>query len=190
VTFLSSNPSVLTFVPSGAGLACAGSWNAFAQLCTAGSIGVTQVTAVANGVSSPVVTVYVHDHVDTITFQRFDPIFPPPPNGPCVTSALIPGVQIFRDYQAKAFSNGVDITNSVGSFTFSQVSGTVVTLTTSASELNNNNGGQITEVRATAGRPGITQIYASVGGVNSAPIPFETCRICKSEAPPPTPPSA
>jgi hypothetical protein len=177
VTYLSSNPSVLTFVPSGAGLACAGSWNAFAQVCTAGSIGVTQVTAVANGVSSPVVTVYVHDHVDTITFQRFDPIFPPPPNGPCVTSALIPGVQIFRDYQAKAFSNGVDITNSVGSFTFAQVSGTVVTLSTSASELNNTNGGQITEVRATAGRPGITQIYASVGGVNSAPIPFETCLI-------------
>jgi hypothetical protein len=177
VTYLSSNPSVLTFVPSGAGLACAGSWNAFAQVCTAGSIGVTQVTAVANGVSSPVVTVYVHDHVDTITFQRFDPIFPPPPNGPCVTSALIPGVQIFRDYQAKAFSNGVDITNSVGSFTFAQVSGTVVTLSTTAAELTNNNGGQITEVRATAGRPGITQIYASVGGVNSAPIPFETCLI-------------
>jgi hypothetical protein len=179
VTYLSSNPSVLTFVPSGGGLACAGSWNATAQVCSAGSIGVTQVTAVANGVSSPVVTVYVHDHVDTVTFNLFNPIYPPPPPVPCVTSALVPGVQIFRDYQAKAFSNGVDITNSIGSFTFAQVSGTVVTLNTSEPELNNNNGNRVTEVRATAGQPGITQIFASVGGVNSAPVSFETCLIDK-----------
>jgi hypothetical protein len=187
VSYVSSNPSVLTFVPSSAGLACAGSWNATAQVCTGGSIGITQVTAVANGVSSPVVTVYVHDHIDSIQFSEFCPIYPPPPNdtcgksppppGTCVTSALIPGLQLFRDYQAKAFSNNVDITNSVGSFTFSEVSGAVVTLTTNAPELTNNNGSQITEVRATAGKPGITQIYASVGGVNSAPIPFETCLL-------------
>jgi hypothetical protein len=177
VDYISSNPSVLTFVPTSAGLACAGSWNATAQVCTAGSIGITQVTAVANGVSSPIVTVYVHDHIDSIQFTEFFPISPPPPPVPCVTSALQPGVQIFRDYQAKAFSNNVDITNSVGSFTFQQVSGTVVTLSTNESELTNNFGSQITEVRATAGRPGITQIYASVGGVNSAPIPFETCLI-------------
>jgi hypothetical protein len=182
VNYTSSNPSVLTFVPNGGGLACAGSWNATAQVCTAGSIGVTQVTAVANGVSSPIVTVYVHDHVDKITFSEFFPIYPPPdPNIPCVTSALVPGVQNFRDYKAQAFSNGVDITNSVGSFTFAQISGTVVTLNTAESELNNNNGQQITQVRATAGRPGITQIYASVGGVNSAPISFETCLIDKIE---------
>ena len=177
VTYNSTNPSVLTFVPNGAGLACAGSWNATAQVCTGGSIGVTQVTALANGVSSPIVTVYVHDHVDTVQFKEFFPINPPPPPSPCVTSALVPGVQNFRNYQARAFSNTVDITNSVGSFTFSQVSGTVVTLNTSEPELNNNNGSQVTEVRATAGRPGITQIFASVGGVNSAPIPFETCLI-------------
>jgi len=177
VSYISSNPSVLTFVPNSAGLACAGSWNATAQTCTGGSIGITQVTAVANGVSSPIVTVYIHDHIDSIQFQEFFPIFPPPPPAPCVTSALVPGVQLFRDYQAKAFSNNVDITNSVGSFTFSQVSGTVVTLSTTASELTNNNGSQVTEVRATAGRPGITQIYASVGGVNSAPVSFETCLI-------------
>jgi hypothetical protein len=187
VTYSSTNPSVLTFVPNGAGLACAGSWNATAQVCTAGSIGVTQVTAVANGVSSPVVTVYIHDHVDKVSFNEFCPIYPPPQNdtcgkspqppGTCVTSVLVPGVQNFRNYQAKAFSNGVDITNSVGSFTFSQVSGTVVTLNTNEPELSNNNGQQITEVRATAGKPGITQIYASVGGTNSAPIPFETCLI-------------
>jgi hypothetical protein len=177
VNYVSSNPSVLTFVPGSAGLACAGSWNATAQVCTAGSIGITQVTAVANGVTSPVVTVYVHDHIDSIQFNEFFPIFPPPPPVPCVTSALIPNQQLFRDYQARAFSNNVDITNSVGSFTFSQVSGTVVTLNTNEPELTNNNGSQITEVRATAGRPGITQIYASVGGVNSAPISFETCLI-------------
>jgi hypothetical protein len=177
VLYSSSNPAVLTFVPTSAGLACAGSWNATAQVCTAGSIGITQVTAVANGVSSPIVTVYVHDHIDSIQFNEFFPINPPPPPVPCVTSALIPGVQLFRDYQAKAFSNNVDITNSVGSFTFSQVSGSVVTLSTSEPELTNNFGSQVTEVRATAGKPGITQIYASVGGVNSAPIAFETCLI-------------
>jgi hypothetical protein len=187
VTYLSSNASVLTFVPSGGGLACAGSWNATAQICTPGSVGVTQVTAVANGVSSPAIPVYVHDHIDQISIKEICPIFPPPPNNgcgnnvpppnACVTSVPTPGVQSFRDYEAHAFSNGVDITASVGSFNFQQVSGSVVTISTTASELNNNHGMQVTQIRATAGKPGITQVYASAGGTNSSPLTFETCLI-------------
>jgi hypothetical protein len=178
VTYLSSDTSVLTFVSAAGGLACAGRWDALGQVCTPGSSGVAQVTAVANGVSSPSITVYVHDHVARIVVQQFSPTTPPPPPVPCVTSAKINGVSNYLDFEAFAFaSDGTDITNTVGSLRFQQVSGSVVSLNTSEPELNNNNGMQVTQVRATAGSPGITQIYASAAGVNSAPVPFETCLI-------------
>jgi hypothetical protein len=178
VEYLSSDSSVITFVPNAPGLACAGRWDALGQVCTPGSAGVTQVSAVANGVSSPTITVFVHDHVARIVVEEFSPTTPPPPQVPCVTSAKVNGVQNFLDFRARAFSqDGADITNTVGSFTFQQVSGAVVTLDTTASELNNNNGTQVTQVRATAGQPGITQIFATAAGVNSAPTPFETCLV-------------
>jgi hypothetical protein len=124
------------------------------------------------------VTVFVHQHVAKIVLQEFNPTFPPPPPVSCVTSASVNGVQNFKDYQAFAFTqDGTDITSGIGNIQFQQVSGSIVSLSTSEPELNNNNGTQITQVRATSGSPGITQIFASAGGVNSAPIPFETCLI-------------
>ena len=178
VEYLSSDTSVITFVPNAPGLACAGRWDALGQVCTPGSAGVTQVSAVANGVSSPTITVYVHDHVARIVVEEFSPTTPPPPPVPCVTSAKVNGVQNYLDFRARAFTqDGADITNTLGSFNFQQVSGSVVTLSTTAPELNNNNGTQITQVRATAGQPGITQLFASAAGVNSAPTPFETCLV-------------
>jgi len=179
VTFLSSNSSVLTFVPAAAGVACAGRWDALGQVCTPTGAGVSQVTAVANGVSSPPITVYVHDHIARVVVQEFVPQnTPPQPFQDCVTSALVNGVLNYKDFEAFAFaSDGSDITNTVGSFLFQQVSGTVVSLSATAPELNNNNGNQVTQVRATAGSPGVTQIFASVAGVNSAPVNFETCLV-------------
>lgn len=179
VTFLSSNTSVLTFVPAAAGVACAGRWDALGQVCTPAGAGVTQVTAVANGVSSPPITVFVHDHIARVVIQQFVPTNAPPPTYPdCVTSAIGNGLTNFNDYEAFAFApDGSDITNTVGSFIFQQVSGTVVNLSTSDPELNNNNGNQVTQVRATAGNPGVTQIFASVSGINSAPLNFETCLV-------------
>src|SRR4029077_20682801 len=52
VVFTSSNPSVLSFVASAGGLACAGRWDDLGRICTLQGAGVTQVTATANGVTS------------------------------------------------------------------------------------------------------------------------------------------
>src|SRR5258708_3713966 len=73
VVFTSSNPSVLSFVPSSGGLACAGRWDTLARVCTPQGAGFTQVTATANGVTSPPVNVYVHEHVDLIELSLINP---------------------------------------------------------------------------------------------------------------------
>src|SRR5207253_6682137 len=89
---------------------------------------------------------------------------------------------------ARAFSNGAEITNTVGSFNFSQNNPTVAKISTTDSTLNNNNGNQITQARFTAATPGRTQIFASLSGVSSLPAPipdhsgqmhpyFETCLV-------------
>ncbi len=178
VVFTSSNPSVLSFVPSAGGLACAGKWDTFARICAPQGAGVTQVTASANGVTSAPVTVYVHEHVDMITVSEINPPIPQPD---CITLAQAPGIQNFLDFQAQAFrvtgGTKIDISNTVGSFTFSQTNNAVAKLSTSDPALNNNNGKQITQARFTAAAPGITQIFASIAGVSSQPVPFETCLV-------------
>ncbi|HST11911.1 MAG TPA: WD40 repeat domain-containing protein [Terriglobales bacterium] len=189
VVFTSSNPRVLSFVPSAGGLACAGRWDTLGRVCTPGGAGVTQVTASANGVTSAPVLVYVHEHVDLITL---DLINPPIPQPDCITLAKGPGIQNYLDFQARAFrvtgGTQVEITNTVGNFTFSQTNSSVATLNTSDPALNNNNGKQVTQARFTAAVPGLTQIFASVAGVSSQPaqIPdkngalhpyFETCLV-------------
>jgi hypothetical protein len=195
IVYSSSNPSVLSFVPSAGGLACAGKWDTAGRVCTPQGAGVTQVTATGNGVSSPPVIVYVHQHIDQVTVTQFrPPNTPPQPD--CVTLAQAPGIQNYLDFQANAFRivdvNGtptpIDITNTVGSFTFSQTNAAVAKISTTDPELNNNNGNQITQARVTASAPGLTQVFASVSGVSSLPaqIPdskgqthpyFETCLV-------------
>jgi hypothetical protein len=185
VTFTSSNPSVLSFVSTAPGVACAGRWDSLGQICSPTSVGIAQVTASANGVASAPVTVYVHQHVDTVTVNVLNP---PNPMPDCVTLAPAASVQNFLDLQARAFSNGTEITNSVGSFNFSQSNAAVATLSTSNPELQNNNGNQVTQARITAAKPGYTQVFANISGVNSLPaqIPdhlgnlhpyFETCLV-------------
>lgn len=187
--YSSSNPSVLSFVPAAGGLACAGSWDTLGHVCAPQGGGVTQVTASANGVTSLPVTVYVHQHVDVITLSLINPPIPQPD---CITLAQAPNIQNYLDFQARAFSltnnTMMELTNTVGSFTFSQTNSTVAKLSTSDPALNNNNGNQITQARFTAAVPGYTQIFASVSGVTSQPaqIPdskgnllsfFETCLV-------------
>ena len=185
IVYSSSNPSVLSFVPSAGGLACAGKWDTAGRVCTPQGTGVAQVTATGNGVSSPPVTVYVHQHIDTITLSEINPPIPQPD---CITLAQAPGIQNYLEFQARAFSNGAEITNTVGSFTFSADNASVVKISTTDSTLNNNNGNQITQARFTAATPGLTQIFASISGVSSLPaqIPdstgqthpyFETCLV-------------
>jgi hypothetical protein len=155
-TFTSSDTSVLTLAPNG--VACAGHWDVAFTICTPGATGVAQVTASALGATSIPTFVFVHPPIDTIT----------------VTGVLLNGVVVQEPclsqsqsmtVEAHAFSQGTEITSSVGPFTWSANNPTVVNLiplTNSAFNFATN------QATATASFPGIAQIYASAGGVTSS----------------------
>jgi len=163
VTYFSDNPAVVTVAATG--IACAGTWDSlsFPQVCTPGAAGVAQITASAQGVTSPPTTVYVHQHIDSVS------ISPVPtqanPTAPCVTKG-----QTF-EYAAKAFSRGSDITSTVGQFNWTSLDPTVVTLSTSVNGLSQN------QAEATAMLPGVSSMFASAGSVNSASFDFVTCPV-------------
>src|SRR6266480_3467158 len=128
VSFESSNTAVLTIASNG--LACAGTWNSLStpQICTPGPVGIAQVTATAQGISSPPTTVYVHQHIENITITPI-PGQTPPNSQNCFSKTQI------VNYQASAFTRG----------------GT--------------------------GLIDLTPIIASVSGVNSTPLSFNTCAV-------------
>jgi trimeric autotransporter adhesin len=168
LSYQSSNTAVLTI--STGGLACAGSWDSLTspQICTPGPAGVAQVVATVSGVSSPTTSVYVHQHVDSIAISPLSN--QPPPSAPCFSKA-----QVF-DYQATAFSRGVDITSSVGPFTWQAANTSVVTLLT-ATTTQPVTGLQPSQTQATANSPGVTTISASAAGATSMPFTFTTCPV-------------
>src|SRR5262249_50912678 len=145
ITYHSSNSAVVTVAING--LACAGTWNSLTspQICTPGQLGVAAITATSGGVSSPPTMVYVHQHVDSVSIA---PVVPP--TNPCNSKGQI------VDYVATAFNRGVDITSTVGPFTWTATNSQVVTLSTTASGL------ALNEVQATANIPGLTPFSASV----------------------------
>ncbi len=150
------------------GLACAGSWDSASNpvVCSPGVAGVAVVTASAGGVSSPPTTVYVHQHIDSLTVA---------PVGTPKTSCFSPGdidpEKRAWTYQATAFSDGFDITNSVGPINWASTPTGVLATDTSLSTLQPN------QVEVTAKEPGITQLFASVSGVSSSPVRFTTCLV-------------
>ena len=158
--YISSNNASLTIANNG--LACAGSWDSLSNpvVCTPGVTGVSQVTAVDDGISSPVTTVYVHQHVDNVVIAPIGT-----PQFECFSQN-----QTFQ-YQATAFSNGSDITNSVGPFTWASTQTTVAGLDPSVTGLQNN------QVQFIAKDPGISQLFASVSGVTSSPLSYTSCLI-------------
>ena len=164
VTYVSSNPAVVTVAANG--LACAGSWDSLAspQVCTPGGTGVAEVTAVALGVSSSPTTVYVHQHVDKVVISTVSTI-PPAPNTPCLS------VGQTIEYQARAFSRGADITSTVGIFTWRAATLGVANVSTAATGL------QQGQVQVTAKVPGVTPLFASIGNANSIPVNFTTCAV-------------
>jgi len=168
VTFLSSNNSILTI--AGNGSACAGTWDSLTSptVCTPGPAGVVQVRATALGVSSPSTTVYVHQHVDNIVVSRITDSTTP--NTPCLS------VDQSANYEATAYNRGVDITPSVGIFTWASTVPNVVTLTTStpAKPLEGLDPGQ---VQALAKVPGTSSIYAAISGASSLPMTFNVCPV-------------
>lgn len=168
VSYHSSNTSVVTVADNG--VACAGSWDSLTipQVCTPGSAGVAQITATAMGATSNTVTIYVHQTIDTITISAI----PPPPTTACLSKDAT------ANYQAKAFSRGVDITSTVGQFTWQTQNGTVVGTSNTVSTLGNRvNGISLDQVQLTAKAPGLTQIFASVANVVSVPFNFYTCPV-------------
>jgi hypothetical protein len=165
MSFQSSNPAVLTIATNG--LACAGSWNSLSspQVCTPGPTGVAEVTASAQGVSSPTTTVYVHQHIDNITVKFFVLPNQPPPTNSCFSIGQT------ANYQATAYSNGVNITSTVGIFNWQTLVANVATLNTSDPALFPG------QVLATAKLPGLTSIFATIGNANSVPVSFTTCPV-------------
>jgi hypothetical protein len=155
-TYSSSDNSILNMAPNG--VACAGTWNATYTACTPGGTGVVQVTASALGLSSVPTFVFVHAPIDSVS----------------VTGILIDGVPIQEPclsqgqtmtVEAHAFSQGSDITASVGPFTWSANNAGVVKLTPLVNIAFNFATNQAT---ATGVTPGLTQIYATAGGVSSS----------------------
>lgn len=168
ISYLSSNTSVVTVASNG--MACAGTWDSLTAptVCTPGPAGVAQVTATAMGVSSPPTTVYVHQHIQSI--QVSPAAVPPPPTTPCISKNST------ENFQASAFTIGaggqqVDITSTVGPFTWAQTNGTIVGLNSTLTGLAAN------QVQATAKDPGVAQIFASAGNVNGVPMDFTSCPV-------------
>ena len=155
VTYSSSDTSILNIASNG--VACAGRWDQTFSTCSPGATGVARITATALGSASIPTYVFVHPPVDSIT----------------VTGVLLDGVPVQEPclsqsqsmtLEAHAFSRGIDVTASVGPFTWSQSNPTVATLTP---VVNNSYTFPTNRVTATAAVPGITQIYASASGVSS-----------------------
>jgi hypothetical protein len=164
VSFESSNTGVVTVANNGN--ACAGSWDSLSnpQICTPGTVGTAQVVASARGVTSPPTTIYVHQPIDQILVSPV-PGQPAPQSSTCFSKA-----QTFN-YQAAALSRGVEITSTIGTFTWQLGNSTVAQVNTTASVL------QTGQAQVKAQTPGFTSIFASASNVNSLPFPFTTCAV-------------
>jgi hypothetical protein len=163
VTYTSSDTSILNISP--AGVACGGHWDALFSTCTAGAPGVAQVTASALGGTSVPTFVFVHPPIDNITVNGIL-LTGVPVQEPCLSQSQT------MTLEAHAFSQGVDITSSVGPFTWTALNPTVVTLTPLSNTAINPITGTTynfatNQATAAAAMPGITYIYASAGGATS-----------------------
>jgi hypothetical protein len=155
---------------------CAGTWDSRTNpgACTPGTAGVAQVTAVAGGISSPPATVYVHEHIDNMTVSPTSP-----PLEDCFSLGDPDPEKRTATYQATAFSNRVDITNSVGPISWTATNANVVTMQNNSPPVCPAPQGQppCNQVKVTAKTPGITNLIASVSGANSSPVQFTTCLV-------------
>jgi hypothetical protein len=158
VSYVSSNPKLVTITPGG--LVCAGVWDANFINCNAVSgtagIGAATITATTANAVTAALPVSTHLQADRIVV---DPIVG------CVSMGATPG------YTAKVFN-----TTAPGCSTFTpcDITSTVGTISFFSSDLQvmSNN---ITTGVLTATNPGSTTIYASIGGLNSLP---KTALVC------------
>ncbi len=164
ITYTSSDPSILTIAPNG--VACAGHFDVAFTTCTGGGTGIALVTASALGASSVPTWVFVHPPIDNITVTGLT-LNGAPIIEPCLSQTQSMTVE------AHAFSQGTDITASVGPFTFSANNQTVVNLVPIDSKFydpvaNITYSLPTNQATAIALFPGIAYIYASAGGVTSS----------------------
>jgi hypothetical protein len=173
-TFQSTNPTVLTIAANGT--ACAGTWNSLTnpQVCTPGPVGTAQITAISQGVSSPPVTVYVHQRVTGISVSKA-PTQSPTLSNTCLSKGAPAGPESWT-FQAFAFNGSSDITPSVGPFAWQDVEPTGTTASVIARPAMPA-GAPLNQQLVTANNPGQTLLFASAGGLNSQTIPVETCRV-------------
>src|SRR5258708_26619500 len=120
------------------------------------------VTAAREGASSPPTTLYFHQHTDSKKGGRAEP---KPPQYDCFSQG-----QTWQ-FQGIAYSNNVDITNTVGPMTWSYSNTGVLTTNTTLQTLLPN------QVQTTAKSPGITNLFASVSETTSSPFPYTTCLV-------------
>ena len=187
-TFASSDPGTLDVAPNG--FACAGTWNApLYTICTPGGTGVVQVTASALGATSPPTLVFVHPPIDNIVVSAVPPVNSPPPA--CPNQQALPAAcnlkfnpsaanfcmsqNQVQTLQATAYSGGVDITASVGPFTWAEANGSVVRITPIVTVTSYNVA--TNQATASPSTPGQTQVVASASGVSSQPYNIETCPV-------------
>ena len=147
------------------GNACAGSWDPTVSICSPGNPGIAIVTAIVNGVSSPPTTVYVHFRIDSLQVVPVQQMQPP-------YDCFSQGQTWF--YQGIAYSHGIDITNTVGQLSWSSINLGVITPTP---YIPPNQPNVLNQVQIAAKTPGITQLYATVSGTTSAPLPITTCLV-------------
>jgi hypothetical protein len=147
------------------GSACAGTWDPSATMCAPGTPGIAIVTAVIEGVSSPSTTVYVHQHIDSIKITQAET---QPPQYDCFSQD-----QTWQ-FQGIAYSNNVDISNTVGPMSWSSSNPGVVTAIPFVPP---NQPNVLNQAETTAKSPGISNLFASVSGTTSSPFPYTTCLI-------------
>ena len=152
-TFNSSNTAIASVSPGG--LVCGGAWDALFIVCNGNDSsgnaihGSAVLTASAQGVSSAPVQVSVHPSVTSITV---DPVMP-------ATTCF--SIKQTHQFTAHAFHNGTDVTNLIGTFTWTQTNAGVAAVDVNGV--------------ATAIGPGLTGVVASVGTVASPFTNFKGC---------------
>jgi len=150
-TFNSTNTSIATISPQGS--VCAGVWDSAFVVCNGSDAhgnpisGTAIITVSAAGVTSGPVTVAVHPAITSVSVD--------PPGGSCFS------ITQTHQFVAHAFSNGTEITNQVGNFSWSTSAGNVASVDANG--------------LATARTPGITAVVASVGATSSPAVFFKTC---------------
>lgn len=163
VSYTSSDTSILNLAPNG--VACAGHWDTAFTTCTPGATGPVTVTASALGAGSVPTYVFVHPPIDNVTVSGIIV------NGQSIQEPCLSQGQSMT-VEAHAYSQGSDITASVGPVTWSANNTGVVTLTplpntTFIPGTNTTYNFATNQATATAAAPGMTYIYATANGVSS-----------------------